>query len=149
MANQFQIAINGLEEFKAALRQLPDELTNEAAVIVQAHAEAAYREMDAKYAQHEYTGHLRAGLSVMQNYTGGRFAVRWVVRNRALHAYWAEHGTEVRHTAKGTSRGRMRPLHIFIPIAIRKRQLMVNALVGVVRKAGFQISDATVMSEAA
>lgn len=149
MANRhFQIAINGLDELREELRALPQDLADEAAVIVQAHAQAAYSEMDQKYAEHDKTGNLRRGLTVMQNYTGGRFAVRWIVRNRAPHAYWAEHGTEMRQTTTGVGRGRMKPLHIFIPIAIRKRELMVNALAGVVRRHGLRVTEAEVMSEA-
>jgi len=155
MAAQFKLAINGLEELRAALRQLPEALHTEAAVIVQAHAEEAYREIDAKYAEHDYTGNLRRGLSVMQTFIGGRFATRWIVRNRAYHAYIVENGTELRQTLgkktmkPGLSRGRMKPLHIFIPIAMRKRRLMVSALVALVRRAGLHVSDAEVMSEAA
>ena len=152
---KFQIAINGLDELRAQLRRLPADLTHEAAAIVQGHAEAAVREMDAKYAQHEWTGNLRRGLTMMQDYTGTRYGVRWIVRNRAPHAYFAEHGTEMRETLgrksirAGVSRGRMPPLNIFIPIARRRRRLMVNALVEVVRRAGLQVNDVEVFSEAA
>ena len=148
MAN-FKIAINGLDELKEQLRALPEDLAREAAVIVQAHAQAAYSEMDQKYAEHDFTGNLRRGLTIRKEFTGGSFAVRWIVRNRAPHAYWAEHGTEMRHTTTGVGRGRMKPLHIFIPIAIRKRELMVQALAGVVRRHGMRVTQAELQSEAA
>lgn len=148
MAN-FKIAINGLEELREQLKNLPADLTAEAAVIVQAHAEAAYSEMDQQYAEHDFTGRLRGGLAILKVYNDTRYAVRWIVRNRAPHAYWAEYGTEMRQTTTGVGRGRMQPLRIFVPIAIRKRELMVQALAGVVRRAGLRVTDAQVMAEAA
>jgi len=148
MAN-FKIAINGLEELREQLRALPADLAREAGVIVQAHAQAAFSEMQQKYAEHDFTGNLRRGLTIRNEFTGGQFAVRWIVRNRAPHAYWAEHGTEMRQTTTGVGRGRMPPLHIFIPIAMRKRELMVQALAGVVRRHGMRVTQAELQSEAA
>lgn len=146
---QFKVAINGLEEFRLALRQLPQHLVDESAVIVQAQAEAAQREMDAKYAQHEWTGNLRRGLTLRRDLGGGRWSVHWILRNRAPHAYWAENGTELRHVIGGATRGRMAPLRIFIPIAMKRRRMMVAALVEIVRRAGLQVTDAQVHAEAA
>jgi len=152
---RFEIAINGLEELRAALRNLPQELTNEAGVIVQAQAEAAMREMDLKYAEHEWTGALRRGLIMTRDFTQTRFGVRWIVRNRAPHAYWAEYGTEMRETIgrksvrAGVSRGRMAPLKIFIPIAMRRRRLMVAALTALLRRVGLIVTENDLMSEAA
>lgn len=148
MGKPFKVAINGLEELREQLRALPYDLASEAATVVERHAKAAASEMDQKYAAHDFTGNLRRGLSVLQNYTGGSFAVRWIVRNRAPHAYWAENGTEMRQTTTGIGRGRMEPLHIFIPIAIRKRELMVDALAGIVRRHGLRVTQAQVVSEA-
>ena len=61
MRGEFKIAINGLEEFRAALRMLPQHLTDEAAAIVQAHAEQAYREMDASRVSRWNGRQLRGG----------------------------------------------------------------------------------------
>jgi hypothetical protein len=147
---KFKIAINGLEELKEALRRLPQELAEEAAVIVQAQAEAAAREMDAGYAAHEWTGNLRAGLIVRQDFSSVQYGARWIVRNRAKHAFIAEHGTAFgRVTDKGVSRGKMPPLNIFIPIAIKRRRMMVRLLADIVRRHGLQVTESSVMSEAA
>jgi hypothetical protein len=110
-------------------------------VIVQAHAEDALRQMDAKYAQHEWTGHLRGGLTLTMETAHLRFGARAVIKNRAPHAWWAEHGTQIRRTKEGVNRGAMPPIHVFVPIAMRGRRRMVEALKGLVRRAGLVVSD--------
>jgi Bacteriophage HK97-gp10, putative tail-component len=132
-----ELRISGLREFQAALRQLPAALASEAAVIVAAHAQEAARLMDARYAEHEWTGNLRNSLIVTGD--SSRVGARWVVKNTAPHAYWAEHGTQLRKTAKGAIKGAMPPLHIFIPIAQRQRRLMHHALIGVIERAGLHV----------
>lgn len=134
-----ELTIQGLTELREALRKLPAQLSDEAGAIVFAHAQAAYQEMDAKYAQHEWTGNLRRGLSLTREDAYLRFGARAVLRNRAPHAYWAEHGTQIRRTTKGVSRGAMTPLHIFIPIAQRHRRIMVSALIHLVERAGLSV----------
>jgi hypothetical protein len=136
-----ELSIAGLTELREALRKLPADLANEGGVIVQAHAEDAMRRMDAKYAEHEWTGNLRDSLSMTMETAYLRFGARAVVRNRAPHAYWAEHGTQIRKTTKGVSRGAMPPLKIFIPIAQQVRRVMVRALVALVQRAGLVVSD--------
>jgi hypothetical protein len=133
------LQITGLEELRAALRSLPDDLADEAGAIVQAHAEEAARQMDAKYAEHEWTGKLRNSLSVSGE--GQRYGARWVVKNSDRKAWWAENGTQIRKTSKGVNRGAMPPIHAFVPIAIRQRRAMVEGLKSVVRRAGFVVSD--------
>jgi hypothetical protein len=141
MAAHNALKIEGLEALKAALRQLPADFADEGAVIVQAHAEEAGRQMEAKYAEHEWTGNLRNGLVVSGESAYARFGARWVVKNTAPHAWWAENGTQIRKTKSGANRGAMPPIHVFVPIAIRQRRLMVEALKGVVRRAGLVVSD--------
>jgi hypothetical protein len=142
-----ELTIEGLTELREALRRLPEELSTEAGAIVQAHAEDAFRQMDAKYAEHEWTGNLRRGLSMTMETAYLRFGARAVVRNRAPHAYWAEHGTQMRETLgrksvkAGVSRGAMPPLQIFIPIAMRVRRRMVAALIALVRRAGLIVTE--------
>ena len=140
-----ELTIEGLTELRDALRKLPDDLAHEANVIVQAHAERAAQLMDAQYAQHEVTGNLRNSLTVSNENAYFRFGARWVVKNTAPHAWWAENGTQMRQTLNpnvpfGPKKGAMKPLHIFIPIAQQQRRLMVHALIGVVNKAGMYVS---------
>jgi len=139
-----ELKINGLTELRAALLKLPAELSTRAGEIVLAHAEDAARQMDAKYAEHEWTGTLRRSLSVTNENNFLRFGARAVVKNRAPHAYWAEHGTQIRKTAKGVTRGAMPPLKIFIPIAQRVRRTMEHVLIRFVEGYGIRVSNTNV-----
>jgi hypothetical protein len=136
-----KLTIEGLEELRAALRQLPQELADEAGPIVLTLAQYAADEMDQKYAAHEWTGNLRNGLSVTRDDAYIRFGARAVVKNRAPHAWWAENGTQIRKTSTGANRGAMPPIHVFVPSAIRWRRAMVEQLKGLVRRAGLVVSD--------
>ena len=130
--------MRGLDELRDALRQLPADLTQEATAIVWAHAEAAQHKIAAAYPVN--TGNLRAGLTIDRRQAG--YSTSAILRNRAKHAYIYEHGSEMRYTDSGARRGKMPPGRVFIPIAVRHRQLMVHALTDLVRRAGFTVSDA-------
>lgn len=131
---------DGLNEFQQALRQLPKELTGEAAEIVQRHAEASARTVQANYPQGP-TGNLKSGVRVEPDRSP--FGVRGVVRSRAKHAHLFEFGTNTRRTSKGADRGRMPKAsesHAAIPVFIRERRKMVEALIELVKRAGFEVS---------
>jgi hypothetical protein len=140
MASHNKLTIEGLTELRAALLKLPQELASEAGDVVQAEATAAFHEMDAKYAEHEWTGNLRASLSMTMEKAYMRYGARAVLVNRAKHAYIAEYGTQLRRTTTGAGRGAMPPLHIFVPIAQRHRRAMVEGLIRIVERAGLIVS---------
>jgi len=102
--------------------------------------------MSGQYANHiGPTGNLARGLSVTNEPGALRYGTRAVVRNRAPHAWWAEHGTQVRknYSRKDANRGAMPPLEpngIFIPIAQRHRREMVRALVAIVERHGLTVT---------
>jgi hypothetical protein len=133
-----QLRIDGLRELRKALLALPNDLYREAAVIVNAQAEAAMREMAAAYPVH--TGNLRRGLSVELQSGPTSAAAR--VRNRAQHAYIFESGTGPRRWANGKSTGRMPAGRVFIPIAIQRRRIMLSALIDLCERAGLHVSGA-------
>jgi hypothetical protein len=135
------LTIEGLDELRAALRRLPEELAAEAGGIVLTAATDAASAMDAQYAAHEWTGNLRRGLSVTREEATQRYGARAVVKNRAPHAWWAENGTQIRRTSKGVNRGAMPPIHVFVPTAIKYRRAMVEQLKALVRRAGLVVSD--------
>jgi hypothetical protein len=140
-----ELTIEGLTELRAALRKLPQELAEEAGSVVLGAAQAAAAEMAGQYANHVYTGNLARGLSVTNEPGALRYGIRAVVRNRAPHAWWAEHGTVVRknYTRKQANRGAMPPLEpngIFIPIAQRHRRDMVRALIAIVERHGLVVT---------
>ena len=134
-----ELRLEGLAELRAALKRLPRELVAEAQAIVVSHAEDARRQMDARYAQHEWTGNLRRGLTLSVEVS--QFGVVAVLRNRAPHAYWAENGTQIRRTSKGVSRGAMPPIRVFIPIAMQMRRRLEAALTHLVERAGLVVSS--------
>lgn len=134
-----RLQMQGLTEFQQALRQLPEELTDEASAIVQAHAEDAQQRIQRAYTEGP-TGNLRRGV-VKESYKS-RFTTNAIVRSRAKHAWLYEKGSQPRRTATGANRGRMPEApeaNRMIPIVIRKRKQMVEALKGLVRRAGFQV----------
>jgi len=132
------LVIVGLNELRATLQKLPDELLGEATAIVHAQAEAAHREISAAYPVH--TGNLRSQLRIELG-TDGRSATARV-RNTAKHAYLFEAGSGPRRRASGGNTGRMPAGRVFIPIAMQRRRIMLAALIDLVRRSGLHVSGA-------
>jgi hypothetical protein len=133
------VKLEGLEQFRAALRNLPQHLADEAAAVVLDAAGDAKGEVQSSYTEGP-TGNLRRGVTVKQEH--GRFGVRATVRSRAQHAHLYEQGTGQRRTRTGANRGRMPQApqeKRMIPIVIRHRKRMEAKLKDVVRKNGFQV----------
>jgi Bacteriophage HK97-gp10, putative tail-component len=134
-----ELRIDGLEEFAAALRQLPEELTHDAAVIVRAQADEAMRQMFAAYPVD--SGQLRRGLRLDPSITD-RGTTLTRVRNRTWYAALFEFGTKGkhRHWRTGKDVGPMPAGQVFVPIAQRRRIIMVTALMDMVRRAGLTVA---------
>jgi len=133
------VELVGIEAFRAALRSLPDDLRNEADVVVQAQADAMAREAQQAYPEGP-TGNLRRGVTVRT--LRSSYSVAAQVRSRAPHAAIFETGTKNRRTDKGYNRGAMpQPAEAdrFIPKAIRARRRLTSALIDIVRRAGFEV----------
>lgn len=130
----------GLDAFRAALRALPEDLAHEGATIVEANATEAARKTQQGYPQGP-TGNLKRRVSVESN-GGGRFGVVATVRSRAPHASMFERGTRQRQTRTGANRGAMpqaSEAQRMIPVVIRRRKIMFEALKNLVRRAGFVV----------
>lgn len=137
-----KLQIDGLTEFREALRQLPQELTAEAGAIVLAIAEEAGQQIQAAYPQGP-TGNLKRRVTVTKE-PSSAFGVRATVRSRAPHASIFEKGTGQRQTRTGANRGRMPvapPNEQMIPIAIRARRRMVLALIQMLQRAGLVVTQ--------
>lgn len=135
-----RLEMEGLEEFRQALRQLPAELQAEATTIVRTAATNAKGQIVANYPEGP-TGNLKAGVTVELNST--KFGSSGIVRSRAKHAWIFEHGTKQRRTAKGANRGAMPKApesEAMIPIVVRARAAMVRELIALVKRAGFEVS---------
>jgi hypothetical protein len=142
VSNSTRLQMNGLAEFRAQLRNLPEDLAQEAGAIVMALAESAQQAVQQAYPEGP-TGNLRRGVTVNRA-DASRFGVRAIVRSRARHSHMFEFGTKTRQTRKGANRGMMPQApesQRMIPIMQRRRRVMVQALIGVVKKAGFVVSE--------
>jgi Bacteriophage HK97-gp10, putative tail-component len=116
---------DGLDEFKAQLRNLPADLADDAGPIVLEAAEVAQAEAERTYP--ERTGNLKNGLRI-DKITVGRFGAAVRLVNRSPHAHLFENGTQTRQTAIGANRGAMPAGHVQIPAAIRARRDMYDNL---------------------
>lgn len=137
-----RVELVGLEEFRAALRNLPRQLTNEAGAIIMAHADEARRRVQDGYPEGP-TGNLRSGvtLKVERSSQYGAFAQ---VRSRAPHASIFENGTKVRRTRSGANRGAMPkpPARArMIPTVVVQRARMVHALKAMLERNGLLVSE--------
>jgi len=135
-----KLEIKGLDELRAALKKLPADLQREAAVIVQATADAMALDVLGQYAVK--TGNLRSHVRVetTSDVVGGITAK---VVSRARHAYIYETGGEgkERHWKKnGKSTGVMPAKRIFAPVAPLRRRIMTAALVDLVQRAGLTVT---------
>lgn len=136
-----RIRFDGMAELKAALRNLPKRLTEEATNIVEHTAQQMKDDVQAGYrskVKQEVTGNL-VDRVVISRQSGG-FVTGAVVKNNAPHAYIFEHGTQVRQTDLGYNRGRMPPGRVWIPIAVRSRREMLTALVSMVERNGLTVT---------
>jgi len=136
-----RLVLEGLDEFRAALRRLPDELAQEAGVIVLAQAEMAKDQIQRAYPQGP-SGNLRGRVTVNKESANIRYGARAVVRSRAPHSHLYEYGSKTRRTDNGANRGAMPEApdqNKMVPIVQRRRRAMVAALIDMVRKAGLVV----------
>jgi hypothetical protein len=137
MANN-QLRLDGLNELREALRNLPDELTSQASRVVEGAANAAAAEAKRNYPRGE-TGNLIAGVQVT-HFDRGKHSAGAIVKNVAKHAHIFENGTQVRQTRSGANRGAMPPGHVFIPAVIRARTRMYQELMDLLQRTGLRVS---------
>lgn len=132
-----RMVLTGFTELKAALRALPQELAGEAKDIVNAAATGAGADLSSAYP--EVSGNLRKGVKV-EHVSGAALGVIARVKNTARHSHLYEFGSQVRRTSSGANRGAMPPRPTFLPIVIRRRRAMYEALLALVRRAGLTVN---------
>jgi len=130
-----RLRIDGLDAFKARLRQLPEDLKAESRGIVAEHVDAAESTIRAGYSGHRRSGNLEKGL--YSNAKETKFGVTSTLRNRAPHAWLFEVGTEMDRRG-GT--GRMPAAKIFIPAVMKARRDMMRDLIDLVERHGLKVS---------
>ncbi len=133
-----RITFTGLTELKKALHNLPRHLASEASDIVMQSAESAGAEIKGSYPRK--SGALARGVKVTKD-DQSAFAAGALVKNSARHAYIWEHGSQLRHTESGASRGRMPepPGRVFVPVVQRKRAAMYTKLIAMVEREGLVV----------
>lgn len=137
------VKLEGLDELRAELRQLPETLKSEAASIVLEAAESCKRETQAAYPSR--TGNLRRGVTMNVD-ANNRAGVSARVKSGAHHAHLYDRQTpsNVRKTNSGANRGRMPAApeaQRMIPIAIRARRRMVMQLIDMVQRQGLEVTS--------
>jgi len=141
-----RLVLEGLNELREALRDLPDELAAEARAIVQAAGERAAADARAGYQKSRRLGALQDGVFV-EPLLLGRFGVGANVVNRNPIAWVFENGSELRHyitKKRGVKKlvGRMPAAHVFIPAMMRARDPMWADLRVLVESKGVTVVDA-------
>jgi hypothetical protein len=132
-----RLQFTGLAELRAALRNLPAELTVEASREVEGAANGAAA--DIKRAYPVRSGNLRDGLIVKES-DRGRFHAGSVVVNTSRHSHLFEYGTQTRQNRIGANRGAMPPGNVFVPAVIRARRLMYDRLKALLERNGLVVS---------
>lgn len=128
---------SGLEELKAQLRALPEELAEEGGQIVEARANRAVATIGSGYPSR--SGDLKAKLRV--EHTRSRFGARSVIRNTSKHALPFDIGSQVnRVTRRGVNRGRMPAKPIFSQTMQRERRGMWGDLKDLLVRKGLTVT---------
>lgn len=144
------VRVEGLKELISELRQLPEHLTEEARVIIRAHAEAAYHDIREAYplwygppsyieGRLVKPEHLRDAVEFNET-RSERFTVAYQVLNISPLAQIFESGTAPRETGNFAERGSAPPGHVFIPRVIRHRRNMYHAIGDLLRRNGFIVT---------
>lgn len=129
--------LDGLDELRNALRDMPDQLTNDAIAIVATAAHDTASDIKGQYP----SGPMRDGVVVVDR--SAPYRARFVVESRTAQAVWWEFGTQNRVTQQGWNRGaeKAHPDQSLIRIAKFYRARMHAALVELVRSAGFTVTE--------
>jgi hypothetical protein len=145
MAN-LSFELIGMDDLRQALRDLPANLQTQAAAIVHSTAHRVATETIADYP--EVTGNLRRGVKVTEvgSIRGGVKAMVW---SRSPHSHLYERGSYLTKNRKitgpwrhGASTGTMpaaSPNRTLVGHAIPARRAMLEALIALVRAAGFEV----------
>lgn len=132
-----RLELDGMDDFRAALRQLPPHLRDDGSEIVQTAAEWAEKEIAAVYREHKESGNLLDHLKLETKEND--FGTSAVLKSTAKHAHIFEDGTAVRKTKSGANRGFMPGFNVFVPTVIRKRNWMHDQLIKLLERAGFEV----------
>ncbi len=134
-----RVQVTGLDELIAALHTASADVRTEGMSIVRDATEGAANEIRQAYPRKTGTLARRVGTT----YPSSTLLVG-IVRSAAPHSHLYEFGTRQRRTASGANRGAMPAANPEITpvIAARRRRLMVDQLIDMVRARGmFEVSE--------
>lgn len=141
---------NGLDELREALLNLPKQLRDDAAAIVNDAANSTARDVRAAYERvrtptkakgyKSQGGHLADNVRVTEDTSGGESYALARVKSMAPHASLYEYGTADRAWKSGKSTGSMPAHPTMIPTAVRERRQMHDRLIEMVKAAGLEVS---------
>lgn len=143
-----RLRYEGLEELKAALRRLPEELHREAEKLVEVQANRAALDIRAAYQQDrrknkmftaKRSGRLVSGVVVDKIERTRFYAGRRVVSSSPL-AYIYERGTAIRRNKAQQNRGAMPAAYVFVRTMVHYRKLMYDSLRDLIRRKGLRVS---------
>lgn len=129
----------GLDEFRRALRDLPEHLAQEAGGIIEEETAGAEVEIGAAYSAHSRSGKLRRALR--RRIVKDRVSVTGEVRNTSRLAIILENGSQARHTDIGANRGSMPPAHVFVPVMQRRRRRTYERLKEMMVREGLLVTE--------
>jgi hypothetical protein len=136
--------IDGLDELKAELRDLPQQLAGEARHIIEGAANRAVTDIKSKYGDVKHlTGNLRDHVS-QEELSGDGLGVDIKVLSSAPHAWLFEYGSQARHyyTKAGVlhETGIMPGTPAFVPAMEKNRLAMWEAIRDLLERAGLEVT---------
>lgn len=137
MGQSVMLLLDGLDELRKALTEMPEAYRAEADRLVEDAAQNTARDLLAVYPGH---GPLRNGVFVVDKST--RLQSRWMVQSRSRQAKWWEFGTQNRVTQKLWNRGAA-PAHKdtgLVSIAKRWRKWLHEQLVEMLKSKGWEVT---------
>ncbi len=156
--SSFRVTFEGMNELRDALSKLPEDLTQQSRLVVQASAREASNETVLAYPVRRTNlspgykrkspwfppGILRGRVTVTDRSTN--VSAVYQVKSAAPHASLFENGNEgrKRYNSKGQNRGAMPAAQTserMIPKVVRIRARMYEQLKEIVRLAGFEVSE--------
>lgn len=134
-----EVRWDGLDEYKALLRQLPEACNVEAGHAVEEAVNRAYTTVSEVYGAHRFTGNLQKGLKIA-TLNKGAYGTGRILRSTAPHAWLFDNGSQARHWLSGKSTGRMwgktPPTHVFVQTVIRERRRLYDRVKDMLRRKG-------------
>jgi hypothetical protein len=131
------LLLDGLDDLRKALQDMPDALTNDAIGIVAGAAHDCADELKTVYPPGPMADH------VVVEDRSQQYQARFVVESTTEQAVWWEFGTQNRQTQQGWNRGSepAHPQRGLISLARKHRVTMRAELVALVQEAGFDVRD--------